>query len=136
MTSIIDAARCTGVLWAAIRAAAGPRPAARRHQHFPAAFDAAWLASLALPTSQGRPAVQPVALLGARREQFERHWDGPALEAAYARQPWTMVLEDIGHDQQGTWYQLAAWHLTRLSGSEPHDHPGELDPSKTPGETP
>jgi hypothetical protein len=118
MTSITDAARCTGLLWAAIRTAAGPRPATRQHQHFPAAFDPAWLAALPLPASQARPADQPVALLDARSGPFERHLDGPALAAAYTRQPRTQVLEDIGYDQDGAWYQLAAWHLTRLSGSD------------------
>lgn len=67
MTSIIDAARCTGVLCAVIRTTGGPRPASGRHRHFPAAFDAAWLASLPLPTSQARPTVQPVALLDVDR---------------------------------------------------------------------
>jgi len=30
------------------------------------------------------------------------------------------VLEDIAHGQPDAWYALAAWHLTRLSGSGLH----------------
>ena len=120
MAAETDAARFTGTLWAAIRTAAGPRPASRHHQHFPGAFDPAWLSSLPLPASQDRPAGQPVALLDARHTGFERHLDQAGLDRAYAMWPRTQVLEDIGHCGDRTWYGLAAWHLTRLSASTPH----------------
>jgi len=118
MPAELDAARFTGTLWAAIRAAGGPRPATRQHRHFPAAFDPGWLASLPLPAGEARPAGQPVALLDARHEEFERHTGSAALEHAYASRPRTQVLEDIAHGQPGTWHALTARHLTRLSGSQ------------------
>jgi hypothetical protein len=120
MSAELDAARFTGILWAAIRTAAGPRPASRQHRHFAGAFGPGWLALLPLPFGEARPTGQPVALLDARHEQFERHAVGAELAHAYASRPRTQVLEDIAHGQPGAWHALAAWHLTRLSGSRLH----------------
>jgi hypothetical protein len=103
MTAEGDAARFAGIVWAAIRAAGGPRPQDRRHWHFPGAFPPRWLASLPLPLGERRPGDQPVALLDARHDaQFERHLDAAALADACAARPRTQVSEDIGHGQPGT----------------------------------
>jgi len=101
----------------AIRTAEGPRPASRQHRHFAGAFDPGWLTSLPLPADEARPAGQPIALLDARHEEFERHAGRAALAQAYASRPRTRVLEDIAHGQEDAWYALAAWHLTRRSVS-------------------
>jgi hypothetical protein len=110
------AARVTGPLWAAISAAGGPRPATRQHAHYPAAYDADWLATLPLPVGEHRPAGQPVALLDGQNI-FERTADGPALAAAYSRHPRSQVYEDIGLDWADAWYALTARHLGRLASS-------------------
>jgi hypothetical protein len=115
-----DAARFTGTLWAAIRAAGGPHAPGDTHRHYRGAYDPAWLASLPLPDAVSRPPAQQVALLDDRHAEFERHTDPAALAAAYASQPRTQVMEDISAAGPGTWYQLAALHLTRLSRSDPH----------------
>jgi hypothetical protein len=120
MPGEIDAARFAGVLWAAVRGAGGPRPAGRLHRHFAGAFDPAWLESLPLPDAAAPPPGQPVALLDARHEQFERPRGAAALQVAYAARPRTRVAEDIAYGQPGTWYALAAWHLSRLAGSSLH----------------
>lgn len=115
-----EAARFTGVLWAAIHSVGGLEPPDRREYHFPGSFDREWLASLELPLDENRPPGQPVALLEDRDIEFERHTDNTSLRAAYDSWPRTQVAEDIAAGQDGKWYALAAHHLTRLSNTGPH----------------
>jgi hypothetical protein len=109
-----QAARFTGALWKAICFAGGLH--LEQHRHFRAAYDPAWLATLALPAGEDRPGGQPVALLDHRHRDIERHLDSQTLAEAYAHRPRTKVYEDIGHDG-GDWYGLTTAHLARLSGS-------------------
>jgi Cupin superfamily protein len=110
------AAEVTGTLWAAIHQAGGPRrPASAGHQHWPGAFDQAWLAGLPLPIDQDRPAGAVVALLDATGS-FDRHTDERELAAAYADRARTRVYEDTRMDDPDSWYALVARHLGRLAG--------------------
>jgi Cupin superfamily protein len=101
----LRAAAFTGTLWAAAWCAGRTWP-----RHYPAAYDARWLAGLPLPGA-GRALV---TLLEPGRKELERHPDGPALEAACA----TRVRMDIGWHAPGAWYGLAASHLGRLAGED------------------
>lgn len=113
----LQAAWLTGTLWAAICTAGGPCPASRQHQHFPAAFDPAWLDRLPLPTDSSRPPGQPVSLLDddPGRRTFERHTSEQDITAAYDARPRTRVYVDIGYQASHTWYALTARHLGRLA---------------------
>lgn len=102
----LRAAMFTGTLWAAIWHAGR-----QRHRHYPGAYDPAWLASLPLPSGDRGL----VTLLDEHREDFEHHPDGSWLEAAYAARPRTRMRSDIGWDDEGSWYALAARHLGRLA---------------------
>jgi hypothetical protein len=111
-----QAAEFVGTLWAAIRAAGGPRPASGEHAHFPGAYEPGWLAALPLPTAQTRPPSQRVAL--TRAHDFDRYTDDQALTGSYAARPRTWVYENVHRSDQCAWLGLATRYLGRLTDSE------------------
>ncbi|WP_433329897.1 JmjC domain-containing protein [Spirillospora sp. CA-294931] len=113
-----QAARVTGILWAAIHSFGGTGilPCAG-HRHHRAAFDPEWLATLPLPVDHDRPGDAPVALLDEQRK-FDRHTDEGVLRQAYKVRRRTRVYEDIGRDTPHAWYSHVAQHLGRLAASD------------------
>jgi hypothetical protein len=112
-----QAARITGGVWQAVCVSSGPHAAAFRH--FPAVFDAAWLAALPLPAAGSLPPGQLAAMRDPARRDFEHYTNASALRAAYEDRPRTRIIEDIGWGDDGTWAGLAGQHLTRLAGTGP-----------------
>jgi hypothetical protein len=107
------AAQFFGTLWAAFTHAGGTKPPIPTHQHYPHAYDPAWLATLPLPTDDPD---QPVDL--AEGGHFEHHQHPAALARAYRENPRTRV--HVGLHRASPWITRAADHLTRLTGSAPH----------------
>ena len=109
------AAALAGAIWAAVSASGGP--GSTSFTHYPAVLDPAWLAALPIPTTATLAPGQTAAMADPTGATFQRHTNPADLKAAYARQPRTRIIEDIGHGDATPWAALAGQHLTRLAAT-------------------